>query len=942
MPHRDARFSTAAVLATATAILLAVPGLSQTPPCQLPAGSPSPVNQSPSNCSDFFNCFAGSAYETPINSSLGADSGDLNSTYFELYYSIYNLQTWMASGTSTGSGLPYCPVELVMVGTFPNARYFSVTVDDMHYAAAEHLADIAMDTAEPKSGSYTNPFLPGNQYQAGQAYIAPISLGWVPQPGAAGTVTACQIAPSEQDNLLDATQRHFSMDWNTIAQGASGQDVPSGAHVVDLPQHTLPAAQGDNGSDTAGSILVRSYLTPPYSCNGAPGSVNCTPPPCPAGSCTAANGVTNQYFMVRDAYTGCAYRASYVQQYMLAGPYVGGTGGASSSNAIISTTNYSNGSNGNLWLDANMQGAHVSYANVTPQACYANGGQDPDLAQGDYSGPPTFSNRVAWTRSSEYRGSPGPDDSYIGGSISSADLESLVQTNGSAQCLGSDNYPSTDGCVIRMRFQLPKMQSSPGTPTPPCLSPYDCTLWSGAQMRYMSLTFWYQSDPPSSPGQYYIADVDGTNPAAQDNPVSMVSLADTAFATTTDGSGNQFVTLLVNVGANLPSWLQQTSTSAGAGATQGVQPVQPPGANPGTFLPYYSVWTVNGYTVLDLTQFANAGFSTGNALLITLRNTMAAPTFACAGSAVPYSTAEYTNVDSAGGGLMGPYVPLVDYVDPSNGNYLPQSGAPIPQLPSAASCGVLTNNSGSIFPSLNNPTLNGTGTPPTNWPQLYWPGWASNSTTTYLLNCTQASEPAAHIYYVASQRVTEAVGQNCATLPNNCTKIIPESPQENWELSGTYQFQPPQPITIVGADFGYLPVLPQMMASCNSCSNYLRIQNDDNSGLGKAWDTDNGAECQVEILNWSDTSITFMANLPIDAINASVEPLGPLYDASPITLTPQPITQQGGGNQFSCPIMYNANNGKADDLTFYVTNPQSGVTHHTASIAVQPYTASPN
>ena len=48
--------------------------------------------------------------------------------------------------------------------------------------------------------------------------------------------------------------------------------------------------------------------------------------------------------------------------------------------------------------------------------------------------------------------------------------------------------------------------------------------------------------------------------------------------------------------------------------------------------------------------------------------------------------AEYTNEDGNGGGLMGPYVPLVDYVDAYS---LPQPAGVPPSLPSASSCGVL-------------------------------------------------------------------------------------------------------------------------------------------------------------------------------------------------------------------------------------------------------------
>ena len=565
--------------------ILAIPAWPQTN-CQRPTGA---VNANPSGCDDFFNCFNNSTYWTQLGPGTGANlAGDLNSTYFELFYSLSNLQAWMASGTGTGNGTPFCPIELVMLGTFPNARYFSVTDNDMHYAGTQHMADIAMDPARPKgAGAFVNPYMPGTQYQPAQGYLVPVSFGSVPQQGASGTVAACIISPSENDNLLDATQRHLSMDWNTATQGADVH-VPVQAHVVDLPQHTLPASQGQDGSNTAGSIIVRSYLTPPYGpCTGLPGSgLSCPPPPCPGQSCTAANGVTNQYFIVRDAKSGCAYTAAYVQQHMLNGPFPSGTGGQSPTTAILSTYDPTT-STSTAWMNYNMQIQHITNDNITPQACYANGGQPTSDGYGNYSGPPSFVNRVAWSRSPEYNGSPGPDDSYVAGAISSTDLQSLVLTNGGAPCLDADNYPDGYGCLMRFRSQLPKMQPT-GLPNPPCLAPYDCSLSSSSQLRYMSMTFAYQASQPSG-NQFYVADPDGVAPPTQNGPVSLVSLADTAFATT-DANGNEYATLLVNVGAILPSWLKQTSSSTGA--LQGVQPVQPPGAPSGTVLPEYSVWTV--------------------------------------------------------------------------------------------------------------------------------------------------------------------------------------------------------------------------------------------------------------------------------------------------------------------------------------------------------------
>ncbi|MGO4885120.1 MAG: hypothetical protein ACLP59_30505 [Bryobacteraceae bacterium] len=185
-----------------------------------------------------------------------------------------------------------------------------------------------------------------------------------------------------------------------------------------------------------------------------------------------------------------------------------------------------------------------------------------------------------------------------------------------------------------------------------------------------------------------------------------------------------------------------------------------------------------------------------------MRNTLASASFACPASAVPFSTVEYTNVDGAGGGLMGPYAPLVDYVDPSNGNYLPTSGPGVPELPAEASCGVLSYNGTPIYPLYNNPTGNGSGSGQLLWPQQYWPGWGTNTTgsnpITYELNCPTSTVGVntTKIYYATTQRVTEAAPlySTCAKVSNSnpCTQIVPQSPQENWDLSSARTCGNPQ------------------------------------------------------------------------------------------------------------------------------------------------------
>src|SRR6185295_4675939 len=108
---------------------------------------------------------------------------------------------------------------------------------------------------------------------------------------------------------------------------------------------------------------------------------------------------------------------------------------------------------------------------------YANGDAVPDNR---------YPYKVAWARSAEWNGSPGPDDSYIGGAVSKTDLTGMF--DGSACQHRSPGETPMDGCVMRLRFKLPP---PPNTPCPP---PFNaCGLTGSEAMRYQSLTFWYQA-----------------------------------------------------------------------------------------------------------------------------------------------------------------------------------------------------------------------------------------------------------------------------------------------------------------------------------------------------------------------------------------------------------------------------------------------------------------
>jgi len=395
------------------------------------------------------------------------------------------------------------------------------------------------------------------------------------------------------------------------------------------------------------------------------------------------------------------------------------------------------------------------------------------------------------------------------------------------------------------------------------------------------------------------------------------------------------VTLLVNANPSvaLPQWWSQTYTGSRVvinGRSQGAVPPTPsyPASDNN-----FSVWTFNGcnndgtcdtYTLLDLTKLPH--FSTSLPLLFTLRNTLPSSGFSCSGAAVPFSTAEYTNYTpqgyqdpaGAGGGLMGPYVPLVDYADFST---VPRTPTPLTaaNLPDEGYCGrfpISVTDGSPLYPALNNPAVNGA----VNWPTQYWglPGDTNN----LHLQCGASGSPfQPQIYFVATQRTSRAINHsptcNTSTQPNPCNQIVAQGPQETWDLpSGQYQWQPALPITIVGTGFGYLPqaTLPLAVGS----SSYLEII-DDGSGSGQPWDTNNGAQCQMYIANWTDNNISVIAGVPgfpTPQQNGAYVPLPPLDDVSPWTFF-QLLQGSPPPSDRVCPV------AAGDHLTFTVTNPQN-------------------
>ena len=862
------------------------------------------------NTGNFYLNFANSNYEYPLSSPSGTNAnGDLNSKYYQMFYSIANATSFFQANG--------CNFELVIVGALPDARYFSITDNDMHFSETQHLADADIDPIGGAPRHYRNSFIPLKPYNGSEPYLVPVSLGSIP----ASPIPGCAITPFEEDNLLDATQRHPSMDWNTDLL-----DLNNGVrHVADTPEHAT--GPNNSGPNTAGSILVRNYLLP-ETCTSSGGTITCIP----------ANPAPQPYVIVRDTVTGCAYPVSFLTANGLVNDPTATPPLNYPTTAIVSTVDAAQLDHTLTdWNDERQHQQHTYNADLTPEACYANGDA--------HNGTPPFPNDVAWVRSQEWVGSPGPDDSYIGTAVPGADLKSALPTvaGGPAQYL------------LRFRFQLPNM---PKTPCPWTSGNAPCSLSGSEQLRYMSLTFGYQTATQSellaNPDEQFVADPDGLNAGLQNNPpVSIVSLADLAFAQNSTrcnaSSSSCYVTLLVNVGGTLPTWLQQANATGLP--TQGFNPPTPTGSSGSA----YSVWWVNGYTVLDLSQFTqftqnvcSSSLGTCLPLLVNIRNTLPSTVqgtlpaaFNCSGAAVPFSTAVYTNLNgTTGSSLMGPYVPLVDYPNPFAQNFSTHADTSSSNLPSATYCGQLPTSGP---PSPNSPALaspTGSGCNPcVNYPTQYWP--QPGTTSPPNLVCGPASSPQpTGIYFVATQRTSLAPpgpqGQGgCAFVPpsgtnNPCTQIVAQSPQMVNQAGSANGWLPPMPLKIVGSGFGFLPQteLPLVLTS----SSYLDIVNDGASGAAEdQWDS-NTSSCQFYIANWTDSSISVINYLPPVKLNGEQTPLSPLTDFSFLTFfTALPNTGS------PCPVQNN------DKLTFTVTNPQSPATiYQTQPIQVYAAGTTPN
>ena len=279
----------------AVILLLTFAGLTlwaQSPNCE---GLPITFTGDEFPTGNFFSNFNNSCYLIPFTTGNGTNQkGDLNSIYNKIYFNV------------NPAMLPY---QIIILGVFPNARYFSVAVYDNHSAITQNLTDVNI---VPLTAKDINPFEPGTPFAGGQNYAIPLNLGGTP-----GTIqTGCSTTGFNVDvNGLDGTQRHAFMNWN-LNPAFMATNPPE--HEVDTPTHTNP--------NPAGAIFVRSYLD------------------------LSTVKEIQPYVIVRDVASGCAYPAAYVLSTM---------------NAV--TTDQSLGS---TWIHHGQADEHNNYEDWLQASCW--------------------------------------------------------------------------------------------------------------------------------------------------------------------------------------------------------------------------------------------------------------------------------------------------------------------------------------------------------------------------------------------------------------------------------------------------------------------------------------------------------------------------------------------------------------------------------------------
>ncbi len=169
---------------------------------------------------DFIANFNNKCYAVAFTTSQGGSdlAGDLNARYDRIYYHV-----------TPG-------YELVIAGTFPNARYFSITAYDSHALGTAELLD---NQILPLNSSFTNPFLPNTPFAANQLYGITVGFG---DPIPTNPSPGCSTSDTTIDqNFMDASMIHQGISWN----GYPGLPANFPVHLT--------------GPSLGGGLFIRTY-----------------------------------------------------------------------------------------------------------------------------------------------------------------------------------------------------------------------------------------------------------------------------------------------------------------------------------------------------------------------------------------------------------------------------------------------------------------------------------------------------------------------------------------------------------------------------------------------------------------------------------------------------------------------------------------------------------
>ena len=210
----------------------------------------------------FFDNYLKPQFLVPVLDFPATSGGDGNLTYYQIQ-------------------IPALPNgELLILGEFPRARYFSITAYDDHGA----VIGILNDRDIRAYGTTANPWVPGGPAGAEDLlYAVSVRLGAqasTPQP-------SCATPLNVHENSLDLTQRHTAGTFYSAQQRGFSATVTGYGNVT----------HADAPVNTGGFLLIRSYMRE-------------------ASATTSQFDLRKPLVWVRHVATGCAVQLAPAGQYL--------------------------------------------------------------------------------------------------------------------------------------------------------------------------------------------------------------------------------------------------------------------------------------------------------------------------------------------------------------------------------------------------------------------------------------------------------------------------------------------------------------------------------------------------------------------------------------------------------------------------------------------------